>query len=70
MSGRLTVWHGTEAECVTLMDAMRHAGVTIVEARELLGDQRVIDRLLFVKRTRERWRLDEWNLRPRQEAEP
>lgn len=62
--GRLTVWHGTEQECTDLMDAMRHAAVTTTEAREVLGDQRVIDRLLFVRRTRERWRYGEWHLAP------
>lgn len=60
MTGRLTVWHGTEQECTELMDAMRHAAFTTTDAREVLGDQRIIDGLLFARRTRERWRRGEW----------
>lgn len=62
MTERLTVWHGTADECTALMDALRHSGVTMDEARELLGNQRIVDRLLFVRRMAARYWQREWDM--------
>jgi hypothetical protein len=68
-SGSVTVWHGTSDEMWRLSAAVRHycacavgaAGATTVcPAHTMLFDQRILDHLLYVFRTRSFYKRAEW----------
>jgi hypothetical protein len=66
-----TVWHGTQAESIDLVNAigrnctcefgaMNIRVSTCPPHAALTADQRWLDHLIFVKRIAERLRLEEW----------
>jgi hypothetical protein len=63
MPPRITIWHGTEAEAHALVLALSRncdcAGDRICPAHTMLGDQSVIDYLLFMRHIAEILRLQE-----------
>jgi len=69
-SGSVTVWHGTSDEMWRLHAAIRRycacaggaigAAPTVCPAHAMLLDQRVLDHLLYVFRTRSFYKGAEW----------